>query len=350
MRYRPFVSFFFAFVIGSTASATRVAGNGADAVETKEGVRLLDRVRIPKAKLIDLVGEGIFEAISKELSKHPGYAEATYYPVGAGGLSVPVGMALLGAVTRLNFYRVTHAIPPVGDRGAVILPWKVKGRTRRLAIQYRNSPVVHFDGALFDDMPKEDQLAFFAHEGAIRLYLEDPATPPLRNIESIAAMIQATFGTPDTPAKPLSAAAVARLYCDAEIMVDQYSNFGMVQQRPRSFADTSFLGGAVHFMRSAAGCQAVRLSLVGHKFYDGAEYKTHEWQFYGGVTPVYGPMVLRWTEGHGRFTVEFQPDMVSVQPILTSSRAELAKRRFSFWSKLYLLPEDLKSLGELPSN
>lgn len=210
------------------AEAGREAGNGGDAVLTPGGVRFLDLVRLPGSVLLDLEDEGLIDELSSHLSRHPGYAQTTYF----GADSAPTALVqnkIVASLKTLSFRLVPGPLPQTGDRGFVELPWNQAGRIVRLALQDINAKRVIVDRDVYAQLPRADKLAFLLHEALIRVYHDDlyiPRNHPLRSIEKIANLVNATFRTDRDPGRGLTARSVARYLCDAKIpvAVGQYNN------------------------------------------------------------------------------------------------------------------------------
>jgi hypothetical protein len=296
----------------------REANNGGDALETPTSVRFLDLVRIPSSVYLDLEDEGYIDALATRLHRHPGFAGTTYF----SDLDVTMTMdaKILAALKSLKFYLVPGPIPESNDRGFVELPWNIRGKVKRLALQDANTRKVIVDRDLFAQLRKspEDTHSFFMHEGLIRVYNDDAEIAmsfPLTNIEKIAALVNATFRSDRT--RGLSPRSVATYLCEAKIPagIGSYDGYTTI---PGLFStETSYPAQVVAFAMDADRCEAMKWRVVGpaqgeHHVNVVRPYEyLHIWKFMdqaedGRESSLTLGLLGRWARGGGLEAAELE--------------------------------------------
>ncbi|MCB0367766.1 MAG: hypothetical protein KDD68_20350 [Bdellovibrionales bacterium] len=250
--------------VGVVTNLGNDRGNGGDTLVEHNGrVRFLDLVRIPNSEILDPEIEGLRHGLERELARHQGLLDATYFPAGADSFTEPVMSKILGGLDKLTFYLVNGPLPEVGDRGVVYLPWRVRGVIHRLALQDRNSLTVLVDRNLYHSLPYRDQLAFMLHEALIRVWYDDFNNDVLESTDKIASFVHVLFNKSAHLPGGLNAKMVSRYLCDAGLTTSD-KTFGSMQTLSGILVPhTSYPRNVVIFARVENRCQALELVRTG---------------------------------------------------------------------------------------
>ncbi|MCC7405254.1 MAG: hypothetical protein IT288_12720 [Bdellovibrionales bacterium] len=240
-------------------------GNGGDVVVGPNGaVRFLDLVREPRSEIFDPELEGLTQLLDQEMRKHIGLTVSSFVPAGPDARPTTIARAILGALGRLTFYLVSGPIPEVNDRGVVVLPWNLRGKVVRLALQERASGNVVVDRHFYAQLPIRDRVAFFMHEALIRLWNEDYQNEPLTSTDKIANCVHILFNRTSHMPEGMTEKIATRYLCDAGYLVSERSLAGLkklvgiMAAGSAYFPNNNFL-----VFRQSGKCYTVHLRLKG---------------------------------------------------------------------------------------